>query len=235
MKLEDLGIEPGTGHHSSQLTRPENIFVGLLWVDHVGEENAIGADELSIRFKAGLNVWPLDEDRLKVRLKSMQQSDYGRRELAQWKRDVRWMHNHLLRQHDHIPVLSKAGPGGGYWIAESEAELDAFYNAFRQRGLTGLVKASRGKKAVLVDMVRQLSFDFALEDKTDLAPVRPGAGVSMPVAVVDQFLERMLARPEEFAGDLRRLSDKFGHVLFSKYRHQAVRRKVRELAELLNA
>jgi len=233
MKLEDLGIEPKAGIHSQQLTRAENLFVGILWVDHVGEENAIGADDLALRFAADLNGWSLTEEAIKTRKRLMQQSELNRRVLSQWKRDVRWMHNHLLKQHDHIPVLSKAGPGGGYWIAESEDELAAFYDAFRKRGLTGLVKASRGKKAVLVDMVRQLSFDFDLEDKTDLAPVRPGADVSMPVAVVDQFLERMLARPEQFAGDLRRLSDKFGHVLFSKYRHQAVRRKVRELAVLL--
>jgi len=83
-------------------------------------------------------------------------------------------------------------------------------------------------------MVSQLSFDFELEDKTELQPVRPGSGVSLPVQVVDQFLERMLANPEKFAGDIRRLSQKFGTVLFSKTQAQAMRHKVAELSDLVS-
>jgi len=239
MKLSDFGIG-GDGTHSSQLTHEENIFLSILWVDHVGEGNAIPADELAIIFAqrrtgiytAGLGS-KMERAELKWLLYLMQSTRSHRRQLDRWKRDVRKMHNHLLNEHDHIPLLSRAGHGGGYWIAEDHAEMTAFYESFRKRGLTGLVKASRGKKAVLVDMVSQLSFDFHLDDRTgEMQPVRPGSGVSMPVQVVDQFLERMLAEPEKFADDLRRISNKFGNVLFSKAQARAMKVKILELNEL---
>jgi len=240
MKLSDFGIIDGA--HNARLTREENIFLSILWVDHVGEVNAISADELGIIFAqrrrgiftAGLGS-KLERAELKRLLYLMQSTRIHRRQRDRWKRDVRHMHNHLLNQHEHIPLLSRAGAGGGYWIAENEAELDAFYNAFRQRGLTGLVKASRGKKAVIADMVSQLSFDFELEDRTRLEPVRPGSDVSLPVQVVDQFLERMLANPEKFAGDIKRLSKKFGGVLFSSAEVRTLRHKVSELSDLVSS
>lgn len=238
MRLEKLGIRDGM--HNAVLTREENIFVSILWVDHVGRQNAISADELAIIFaqrRAGIYTAGmgsmLERAELKRLLHVMESTNSHRKQLDRWKRDVREMYNHLLNRHDHIPILSQAGSGGGYWIAESDAELDVFYDAFRKRGLTGLVKASRGKKAVMADMVSQLSFDFELEDRTKLAPVRPGSDVSLPVQVVDQFLERMLANPERFAGDIRRLSRKFGGVLFSNAEVRTLRHKVRELSDLV--
>jgi hypothetical protein len=234
VKLEDFGIDSKTGIHNQKMTRAENIFVGILWVDHVGIENAIPADDLAIRFAVDLDgleeMTPRDFKRRKY---VMKRNEDGRKLLDMWKRDVRKMHNHLLKQHDHMPILSRAGTGGGYWIAESDTELDAFYNAFRQRGLTGLVKASRGKKAVLVEMVQQLSFDFDLEDKMNLEPVQPGSDVTMPGEVVDQFLEQMLANPERYAKDIQKISKKYGGVLIGKFTHQAIKRKVRELERLL--
>jgi len=239
MKLSDFGISRD-GTHDARLTREENIFLSILWVDHVGAVNAISADELAIIYAqrrqgiytSGLGS-KLERAELKRLLYLMRSTNSHRKQLDRWKRDVRHMHNHLLNQHDQIPLLSRAGAGGGYWIAESEAELDTFYDAFRKRGLTGLVKASRGKKAVMADMVSQLSFDFEMEDRTRLAPVRPGSDVSLPVRVVDQFLERMLANPEKFAGDIRRLSKKFGGVLFSSAEVRTLRHKVRELNDLV--
>lgn len=239
MKLSDFGISKD-GTHDARLTREENIFLGILWVDHVGEEDAIAADVLAVIYaqrRTGMysaeSQSMLERMELKRLLHLMKSTESHRKQLDRWKRDVRRMHNHLLNEHDHVPLLSKAGTGGGYWIAENEAELAAFYDAFRKRGLTGLVKASRGKKAVLVEMVSQLSFDFELEDKTEMQPVRPGSDVSMPVQVVDQFLERMLSQPEKFAGDLQRISKKFGSVLFSKAQAQAMKAKVRELNEIV--
>jgi len=240
MKLSDFGIDRD-GTHDARLTREENIFLSILWVDHVGEVNAISADELAILFdqrKDGVFTSGLSSKMERLELKRllylMRSTEGYRRQLDRWKRDVRHMHNHLLEQHDHIPLLSRAGTGGGYWIAENHAEMTAFYDAFRKRGITGLVKASRGKKAVLVDMVSQLSFDFEIDDRSssEMQPVRPGSGVSMPVQVVDQFLERMLASPEKFSDDLQRISNKFGNVLFSKSQARAMKDKIRELNEL---
>jgi hypothetical protein len=231
MKYTCYGFDR-VGNHDARLTREENIFLSILWIDHVGEKNAIPADHLAIIFarqQIGQDTAP---EEIEMLLDLMTSTKGHRKQLDEWKRDVRSMHNHLLKRHEHIPILSKAGHGGGYWVAKSEEELHAFYESFRKRGLTSLVKAARGKKAVLVEMVRQLSFDFELRDRTALEPVRPGSDVSMPVEVVDQFLERMLSDPERFSGDLQRLSKKFGNVLFSKAQASAMKSKIRELNEL---
>jgi hypothetical protein len=235
MKLEDFGIEPKTGIHDRNLTRAENLFVGILWVDHVGDENAIAADDLAIRFHASLNDWEeLTDQDLERRKYLMTVTGTNRRILDRWKRDVRLMQNHLLEDHDRIPVISRAGVGGGYWIAASDDELDMFHNSFKSRAITGFRKAHRGNKLKMAKSFRQIAFDFEMIGKDELMPVRPGAGVSMPVEVVDQFLERMLAQPEKFAGDIQRLSEKYGGVLMAKHRHQAARRMVRDLARILD-
>lgn len=230
MKLSDFGVRDGV--HNARLTREENIFLAILWVDHVGEENAIAANDLAIvyaRRRNGFTAGRLEIRRLKYLMKS---TESHRKQLDRWKRDVRHMHNHLLYEHDHIPILSRAGTGGGYWIAENQAEHDAFFKSFRKRALTGMRKASRGNKSVMGQMVKQLSFEF--EDHRGFRPVRPGSDVSLPVQVVDQFLERMLANPEKFAGDIKRLSKKFGGVLFSTAEVRTLRHKVSELSDLVS-
>jgi len=119
MKLSDLGIRKD-GTHDARLTREENIFLSILWVDHVGEVNAISADELAIIYAqrrqgiytAGLGS-KLERAELKRLLYLMRSTNSHRKQLDRWKRDVRHMHNHLLNQHDHVPILSRAGTGGG--------------------------------------------------------------------------------------------------------------------------
>lgn len=238
MKASDFGYDRDW-IHDARLTREESIFLGILWLDHVGKENAVSAETLAIIFAqrrddiytAGLGS-QAERRELRRLTRIMKSTEGHRKQLDQWKRDVRRMHNHLLDEHDHVPVLSRAGFGGGYWIAENPGEHHAFYESFRKRALTGMRKASRGKKSVLAGMVTQLSFDFDLEDKTEIQPVRPGSDVSMPVQIVDQFLGRMLASPEKFSDDLQRISKKFGNVLFSKTQARAMKDKIRELNEL---
>ena len=235
MKLEDLGIDK-SGHHNKKLTHAENCFLGLLWIDHVGEENKISADELAIRFYyALLDGRTIAERDLQQMLKGYR--NYSYKKLALLKRDVRRIHNHLLTQHDHTPILSKAGIGGGYWVAGSEQEAEQFYDTFRQRGLTGLVKASRGKKAVMVEMMSQLSFEFEnMVDKSGIGDRGPGArkdGAPAAIAVVDAFLERMLREPERYSADLRKLGRKFGSVLLPKAQVSAMQAKAQELQEII--
>ena len=214
MRAEDFGIDPKFGTHNRQLTPAENKFLGILWIDHAGSKNAIPADALADKF---LPEMPL--------------------ELA--KRSVREMHNHLLMMHTQIPLLSKAGPGGGYYIAEDTRETENFYHTFRQRGMTGLRKASRGKQSEMVGMVQQLSFEFDdLEDKTSgyVGYVKPRATAPTPVEVVDAFLEKMLQNPEKFSDGLRKIGEKYGSVLLPKGQLAAIRAKVQELnamAEIL--
>jgi hypothetical protein len=243
MRLEDLGINSKTGYHDRTLTHAENCFLGLLWIDHVGKDNKISADELAIRFRAALvgsgNALAgktIPPDRMLEMLESYRR--YAARELSLMKRDVRRMQNHLLTQHENTPILSKAGNGGGYWIADSEEEAEKFYDSFRQRGLTGLVKASRGKKAVMVEMMTQLSFEFEnLIDKSDFRlPTsdfrRSGAPTAM--AVVDAFLGKMLSNPERYTEDLRKIGQKFGSVLLPKEQVAAMQVKAQELQEILS-
>ncbi|MFH1999580.1 MAG: hypothetical protein ABIK28_07865, partial [Planctomycetota bacterium] len=142
MRLEDLGYNPKTGVHRKQpLTPEEAAFLGMLWVDHEGEGVKISADNLALQYMQKI------------------ENQVDRHRLEFWKREVRELQNHLLCEH-RIPILSKAGNHGGYWIAATEGESEQFYDTFRKRGLTGLVKASRGKQSAMVDMVTQLSFEF---------------------------------------------------------------------------
>ncbi len=217
MRHEDLGIDSRTGHHrKNPLALAESRYLGILWENHVGASRAISADHLAERFG---------------RLAGM------RGGLEQWKRDIRLMQNHLLVDHN-IPILSRSGHNGGYWIAESEAEARAFYDTFRRRGMTGLVKASRGRQAALVDMVQQLSFEF--DELTDLTPPglvrpqdRPAAEMPTPVEVVDAFLGRMLRNPEKFADGLRKIGKKYGGVLLPRERIAELKVQAARFQELV--
>lgn len=229
MKLEDLGINPETGRHDKCLTVAENRFLGILWTDHVGKDNKISANELAVKFDCAMNGFDVDPHSL---------GRLGR--LAPWldkeKRTVRHMHNHLLTMHDNVSILSQAGYGGGYWIAENKGEAVAFYDTFRKRGMTGLVKASRGKKAALVDMMEQVTFEFedyagavGIADNTDMA------GDPAAIAVVDSFLARMLENPERFSSGLKKLSKKYGSILLDKTEVAAMKAKAAELSRLVEA
>lgn len=221
MKAEDLGIDLRTGFHDKRLTRAEEKFVGILWINHVGENHKITADDLAIKFA--------------LEFADISLSKETPISLNRWKRWVRQMHNHLLRDHASIPVLSKAGSEGGYWIAENEEEAAEFYDTFRKRGLTGLVKASRGKQSAMVDMVAQLSFEFEeLVDKTDhTLMIRPKAGLPTPIEVVDSFMERMLQNPDKFADGLRKIGAKYGSVLLPKEKLHTIQSRVSELEALV--
>ena len=236
MKLEDLGIDSKTRHHNKTLTHTENCFLGLLWIDHSGENNKIGANELAIKFHYALEDHMVSEQELPHLLSGYQ--EYARKKLDLLKRHVRHMHNHLLTQHEHTPILSKAGVGGGYWIADSREEAERFYDTFRQRGLTGLIKASRGKKAIMVEMMTQLSFEFEdLIDKSNIRPQTPDIrkdGPPAAIAVVDAFLERMLRNPEKYSEDLKKIGAKFGSVLLPKVQVSAMQAKAAELQVILS-
>lgn len=236
MKLEDLGINSKMGYHNRTLTRAENCFLGLLWIDHAGEDNKISADELAILFSAALEGRSVSPNGAIILAEAYRK--HNRRILDLLKRDVRRMQNHLLTQHENTPILSKAGNGGGYWIADSEEEAERFYDSFRQRGLTGLIKASRGKKAVMVEMMTQLSFEFEdLVDRSGVRNQKPGVGkdgASTAMAVVDAFLEKMLSNPEKYTEDLKKIGQKFGSILMPKEQVAAMQHKAQELQEILS-
>jgi len=234
MKLEDLGIDSKTGHHNQTLTHAETCFLGLLWVDHAGEDNKISADELAILFRAVREGRIIPPELIATRVKEYKK--YSPKRLDLLKRDVRCIQNHLLTQHENAPIFSKAGIGGGYWVADSKEEAEKFYESFKQRGLTGLVKASRGKKAVMVEMMTQLSFEFEdLIDKSGRPLPQDFAAASAPtaMAVVDAFLEKMLSNPERYSEDIRKLGQKFGSILLPKKQVSAMQAKAAELQEII--
>jgi hypothetical protein len=232
VKASDLGFNLKTGHHNKNLTGTESAFLTILWVDHVGPENRISADALAACFAEKLSGNEISPEEREA-LGGHYWKDFPAF-LSQIKRDVRRLQNHLLTRHDNIAVLSAAGPGGGYWIAESEKEASEFYDTFRKRGMTGLVKASRGKKAALIDMMQQLSFEFEdLVDKTFDGPVARRVGPPAAIDVVDAFLSKMTANPEQFADGLRKIGAKYGSVLLPKEHVKQLAAKAAELQQLV--
>ena len=232
MKYEDLGLNLKTKYHDKRLTMVESRFLGILWENHVGKDNKISANELAVRFDYARRGVDVDAERI--------QHDIAWRRHTSWldirKRIVRRIHNHLLVMHENISILSKAGYNGGYWIAEDKHEAAEFYNAFRKRGMTGLVKASRGKKSVLVDIMEQVSFEF--EDMAVDIGVFDAPDISgdpAAIAVVDSFLGRMLESPEKFSGGLKKLSRKYGSILLDKTEVAAMKKKAAELSTLVES
>ena len=216
MKSEDFGFDPKTGRHDARLTYAEDKFVEILWEDHTGFDNRISANDLAREFIFRIKDQPI----------ALSQLEY-------WKRDVRHMHNHLLQYHDNVPILSRAGIQGGYWFAQNKLEAAMFYDTFRKRGMTGLLKASRGKQSVMVDIVEQLSFKFDdLIDKTDTR--YPQSRELMSIKILDAFLDRMTKNPEKFADGLRKLGKKYGSVLLPREQVAAMRAKARELQQMVD-
>ncbi len=230
MKYEDLGFNLKTGCHDKRLTIIESCFIGILWEDHIGANNKVSANELAVKFSCAMDGFEPDKKQL-LRMKKIKTSRFD-----QEKRKIRRIHNHLLTMHDNISIFSKAGHGGGYWIAENKEEAVEFYDTFRKRGMTGLVKASRGKKAVLVDMMEQVTFEF--EDLAATAGIVDNTGVSgdsAAIAVVDSFLARMLESPERFSAGLKKLSKKYGSILLDKTEVAAMKTKAAELSRLVES
>ena len=216
MKSEDFGFDPKTGRHDARLTYAEDKFVEILWEDHTGFDNRISADDLAQEFAVKIIDQPIPFPNLE-----------------RWKRDVRYMHNHLLQYHDNVPILSRAGIQGGYWFAQNKLEAAMFYDSFRKRGMTGLLKASRGKQSVMVDIVEQLSFQFDdLVDKTDTQ--YPQRRELMSIKILDAFLERMTRDPEKFADGLRKIGKKYGSVLLPREQVTAMRAKALELQQMVD-
>jgi len=221
MRLEDFGYDPDTGYHDKRLTRAESIFVGLLWGDHEGKDNKIPAIGLAVKFALefeGHIIFP-EEKPMK--------------ELEHWKRQIRYMQTHILEKHDNIPVFSKAGIEGGYWIAEDEEESEEYYYTMRKRGLRGLVKATRGKRAAAVEAVEQLAFEFddLMDKTTEIARDIPRPGSQMAPEIVDMLLAKMTGDPEKFASNLRKIREKYfsGGVLLERKRLEEMQAKVSDV------
>jgi len=220
MKSEDLGFNPEHTQHDPDLTDVEDTLLTILLKDHVGAERKIGATELALYFH---------EEMIGERVSH---KDFELMKEA-WKREVRYMVNHLVIDHDQ-PILSKAGNEGGYWIAENEAEVEEFYETFRRRAMTGLTKAARGRKAVLAKTINQLALEFDDLQAERPAYVRPHLDTSStPLILVVSLIDKMTREPEKFGKDIEILRQKFGKVFMPKQMFEEIRATSAKLQELV--
>ena len=220
MKAEDLGFNPEHTQHNPSLTEIEETMLTILQKDHVGADCKIGSAELAQRFNEelmGERVPYSDFEFMKER----------------WKREVRHLVNHLIIVHEE-PILTKAGIGGGYWIEEDQIEVEKFYASFRRRGMTGLTKGARGRKAVLAETVNQLAleFDDLQTERPTYLPPHLHTG-STPLVLVMSLIDKMTKEPEKFGKDIEILRRKFGKVFMDKQMFQEIRQTSARLQELV--
>jgi len=207
---EDLGIsEDGT--HQKALTDIEACCVDILKQQAQGRENALSAMDM------GDFVFPMEDK-------------------EQGKRDLRELVNHLICTH-RIPICSMPGQGGGYWLPENKAEVEAVYQARRKRAFTGLIKMSRGKKSAYVDILQQITLGFdepagniAIE-RFKFAPDKD-AGPTW-LKLVTRFLSMMDKDPQKYAAEISALQNSFRDIFVPRGMVIQLRRKTEELQELL--
>jgi len=219
MKDESMGIDTESGAHDPALTGVEAAMLAVLGA-YTSAAYKISAASLAAQFyEKVLGYRPT--------LMELQQN------IDRWKRNVRYMVNHLIIDHNQ-PIISKAGAQGGYWIAQTKLEVDEFYGTFRKRAMTGLTKAARGKKAVMASIVKQLVFEFdEIKGAERPALVKPYDYESAPLAVMTAFLDKMTKEPEKFEHELRILRDKFGKVLMPKEDFGRIQSLSKQLTEVL--
>jgi len=157
-------------------------------------------------------------------------------DIGEEPRDLRSLINHLIITHG-IPIVCKAGTGGGYFLPASEAEISEFYQTFHRRAMTGLDKASRGKKGAFVEIVSQLSLGFdepgnrEAIDKLRLCP--EDDPVPAWVQVVTRFLDRMADSPEKYAAEIRRIQSAYGDIFVPREKVRLLKEKTAEFQRLL--
>lgn len=216
MKDTDLGIY--NNEHNSLLTGLEGECLDILQSRGAGMASAIPATDLARR----LGLIPT--------LAILECSDAG-------KRDLRRLINHLIISHE-IPIICQAGFKGGYYLAGEPAEVSRFYATFHRRAMTGLIKASRGKKAAFVEILKQLSLGFD-EPETDkaiekLRLTRDEDPVPAWVHVTTSFLDKISADPERYAAEIRQLQEKYGEIFIKRQQVELLKEKTAEFQKLLS-
>lgn len=221
MKSEDFGINPETGSHSRQHTDAETDLLDILSL-HIGKEDRISANDLAVQFHE-------EQEGRRMTHAEYQQG------INQWKRGIRYLVNHLVIDHDE-PIMSKAGSRGGYYIAQNKDEVNEFYDTFRKRAMTGLIKASRGKRSIMAKMVKQIAFEFdelKSARPARAAKIKPIAAEPAPVIVMAEFLDEITKHPEKYSDAIKLLRQKFAHVLMPKDMYAHLTALSAELSKLL--
>lgn len=133
------------------------------------------------------------------------------------KRRVRSAVNTLILRFD-IPICCEPGPFGGYYLPAEESEIERHYRRFHARAMTGLMKATRARRAAYADAVLQLSLDFdsqageELRRRLGVDLVKGDPGPPVWVKLVTQLLERIEKDPVTYADQLRAIQERFGDI-----------------------
>lgn len=204
----ELGITGET--HNKALTALEGMCLGMLEANAKGRDAAMSADDLALCLFS--------------------------RSTDTEKRNVRHLVNHLIISHK-LPIMSAAGPGGGYFLPLTKGEEEQVYNNRRKRAMTGLLKMSRGRKGAYVDNIEQLSFWF---DEPEGAAVLERLKISRdrdPVPVwlklVTRYLDRLDRDPQKYAVYIEQLQRQFSSIFLPRALLDQLRTQAEGQVELL--
>lgn len=214
MRDADLGINE-FGKHDAQLTSIEQNCLDKFQQRGYGKAAAISANDLA--WAAGFG-------------------SHEKAALEANKRELRRLINHLIITHG-LPIICQSGDGGGYYLAGNPSEVEANYQAFHRRAMTGLLKASRGRKGAYVDMVSQLTLGFDdPEQQAALERLRltPEADpVPAWVQLMTRFLDRLAADPEGNAEAIRRIQKEYGTIFVEKQTMKRLKEETAKFQTLL--
>jgi hypothetical protein len=233
MREADIGIRTN-GTHDEALTALEGACIDMLQGRGAGVKSAISAENLTV----GLGLDYEDAGIRGADGEELDPDEIERKKLDIGKRKTRALINHLIISHE-IPIICKAGPQGGYFLAGSPTEVEEFYRTFHRRAMTALLKASRGKKASFVSIMTQLSFGFETEDNKKEAVERmrfipDGDKTPAWVQMVTTFLGRLAEDPQKYAHEIRKIQTTYGDIFVPRETISLLRTKTAEFQELLS-
>ncbi len=213
MRETDLGIQ-GDGTHEKALTPLESDCLRILEERGSGKDMALPARHLTCML--GLDS-------------ADAASDHG-------TRNTRTLINHLIITH-RLPIICQAGSGGGYYLVGSEGESEQFYRSFHARAMTGLIKASRGRKAAYVDKMLQLTLGFddpesaAALERLRLSPEEDP--VPAWVHLTTRLLDRLHSDPQRYADEILKLQRAYGDIFVPRDKVTVLKQKTAEFQQLL--
>jgi len=152
------------------------------------------------------------------------------------KRRVRKVVNQLIIQHG-IPICCEPGMGGGYYLPARDEDVELNHTRFHKRAMTGLVKATRARKAAYADAVIQLTLGF--EDAARQVRLAAGAeelddaGPPAWVKVVTGLLEQFRGDPERYAAEIRAIQDEYGDIFVRRDQVARIRALSAEMLSLV--
>lgn len=159
-----------------------------------------------------------------------------RHRLETCKRRVRKAVNALIIKHG-IPICCEPGLGGGYYLPASDAEVEFNHSRFHKRAMTGLVKATRARKAAYADAVIQLTLGFEREARAIMEASGKDAEEEGPppwVSVVTGLISQVRGDPEKYAAEIKQIQDECGDIFVRRDKVREIKRLTAELNSVLS-